>query len=109
MNEPYVPSFTLMPPILALVEQVGETLESDQVDDQVSDQVDALLAVMPEAPQRALELMEKLSLSHRPTFRKNYLHPALSAGLIEMTHPDAPRAKNQKYRLTPKGRQWKNK
>ena len=24
--------------------------------------------------------MEDLGLSHRPTFRKNYLHPAMSAG-----------------------------
>jgi ATP-dependent DNA helicase RecG len=47
--------------------------------------------------------MIKLGLSHRPTFRKNYLHPALEAGLIEMTQPDNPRARNQKYRLTAHG------
>jgi hypothetical protein len=44
------------------------------------------------------ELMEKLKLTHRPTFRKNYLHPALSAGLIERTEPDNPNSPMQKYR-----------
>ena len=49
--------------------------------------------------------MTELGLAHRPTFRKNYLHPALAAGLIEMTQPDIPRARNQKYRLTARGKQ----
>ena len=43
-------------------------------------------------------LMEKLGLSHRPTFRKNYLLPALEAGLLEMKYPDKPRSPKQKYR-----------
>jgi len=43
-------------------------------------------------------------LSHRPTFRQNYLHPALAAGLIERTLPDAPNSRLQKYRLTAMGR-----
>jgi hypothetical protein len=42
--------------------------------------------------------MEKLSLKHKPTFRKNYLRPALDKGLIEMTLPETPNSKNQKYR-----------
>lgn len=29
--------------------------------------------------------MVRLNLSHRPTFRKNYLESALAAGLIERT------------------------
>ena len=41
---------------------------------------------------------KKLGLSHRPTFRKNYLQPALDAGLIERTLPDKPNSRLQKYR-----------
>ena len=51
------------------------------------------------------ELMDKLELKHRPTFRINYLNPALDEGLIEMTLPDSLKSKRQKYRLTEKGRE----
>jgi ATP-dependent DNA helicase RecG len=37
-------------------------------------------------------------------FRKAYLAPALKVGLIEMTIPDAPNSRLQRYRLTEKGR-----
>lgn len=46
----------------------------------------------------AAQLMNKMGFSHRPTCRKNYLNPALEAGLIERTIPDKPNSKNQKYR-----------
>ena len=72
--------------------------KTDQVSDQVSDQVNVLLDCMGNDTLSAAQLMEQLSLSHRPTFRKNYLRPALDAGLIEMTIPDKPNSRNQKYR-----------
>jgi len=43
-----------------------------------------------------------LDLKHRPTFRKNYINPALEAGLIEMTIPQTPNARGQKYRKAAK-------
>ena len=75
------------------------TLETDQVSDQVSDQVKKIAEMLRHGPQSASELMSKLGLSHRPSFRQNYLRPALDAGIIEMTRPDKPQAKNQKYQL----------
>lgn len=48
--------------------------------------------------------MERLDLRRRPTFRSNYLGPALAAGLIEITDPNSPRSPVQRYRLTDKGR-----
>lgn len=44
-------------------------------------------------------------MSHRQTFRENYLDRALEAGLIERTIPDKPRSPMQRYRLTDKGRE----
>ena len=38
------------------------------------------------------------------TLRDNYLIPALQAGLIEMTVPDKPNSRLQKYRLTEKSK-----
>ena len=71
---------------------------TDQVADQVTDQVATLLAALGSAEMSALELMQALGLSHRPTFRQNYLRPALEAGLIERTIPDKPTSRFQKYR-----------
>ncbi|MCF7864420.1 MAG: hypothetical protein K9L89_06505 [Kiritimatiellales bacterium] len=81
-----------------------ETILTDQVGDQVTDQVKRLVQAVALSRLSAAELMGKLNLSHRPTFRKNYLHPALEAGLIEMTAPDSPRSPTQKYFLTEKGK-----
>ena len=71
---------------------------SDPDTDPVSEQVRALLNCLGDRELSISQLMERLGLSHRPTFRKNYLRPALDAGLIEMTIPDKPNSRNQKYR-----------
>lgn len=103
---------------------VGDRL-SDQVTDQVSDRVSDPAADQvgdrPCDPARAriaqllavfggnesltiAEIMQRLGLRHRPTVRKNYLHPALAAGRIIMTQPDAPSSPTQRYRPSPKAR-----
>ncbi len=86
----------------ALLQAVHEVSATDQVSDQVSDQVKALLKCLAKQPLTALACMKKLGLAHRPTFRKNYLQPALDAGLVERTLPDKPKSSLQKYRRTAK-------
>ena len=76
------------------LDEVASNQQSDQVDDQVSDQVKALLATLGNKTLSALQLMERLELKHR----KNYLNPALEAGLIARTIPDKPQSRGQKYR-----------
>ena len=49
------------------------------------------------------ELQEALGLRDRKSFRERYVTPALLAGVIEMTVPDKPNSRLQKYRLTSKG------
>lgn len=66
--------------------------------DQDKTPVDRLLSILGNDILSAAEIMERLGLSHRPTFRKNYLNPALEQKLIERTIPDRPNSKNQKYR-----------
>lgn len=63
----------------------------------INNQIAELMKVIESYPQSATELMEKLNLKSRLGFRKNYLQPALDAGLIGMTEPDKPTSKNQKY------------
>ncbi|MBT9315840.1 Fic family protein [Leptothoe spongobia] len=82
---------------LAQINQ-GIDQATDQATDQAADQVKRLLAVMDDSYVTTQILMERLGLSHRPTFRKNYLIPALDAGLLEMKYPDKPRSPKQQYR-----------
>jgi Fic family protein len=90
--------------LAALLTALVEVSRTDQVSDPFTDQVKSLLKVLKNKPLSAVECMTRLKLSHRPTFRANYLHPALAANLIERTIPDKPNSRLQKYRLTEKGR-----
>jgi len=38
-----------------------------------------------------------LGLKSKETLRKNYLNPAIQYGLIQMTLPDKPNSRNQRY------------
>ena len=85
--------------LAALRQALVEAGQSDQVIDQVTDQVARLLQALPAGVAlKSSELMQRLGLSHRPTFTQNYLKPALAAGLIEMTDPASPRSPAQQYR-----------
>ena len=79
-------------------------LERLQSATQSSDPVERLLIILKQGEQSSGELRELLQIKHRPTFRKNYLHPAMESGLIEYTIPLKPGSRLQKYRLTAKGR-----
>ena len=57
-------------------------------------------------PRSRQELQHSLALRNNEHFRKAYLVPALASGLLEMTIPDKPNSRLQKYRLTQKGRTW---
>jgi len=49
------------------------------------------------------DLQKRLGLTDEKNFRQNYLLPALVVGFIEMTIPDKPNSKNQRYRKLLKG------
>ena len=89
----------------ALHTAMTETALTDLVSDPVSDPVKLLLAVFHGDESLGIgELLNRLGLQHRPTFRKNYLRPALAGGWIEMTQPQSLNSPLQKYRLSEKGR-----
>ena len=72
---------------------------------QVTMQVAALLAAVDgEMPRQALQAA--LGLKNVDYFRKAYLAPAIAAGCLEMTLPDHPTSRLQRYRLTEQGLQW---
>ena len=50
------------------------------------------------------DILRALGLRDRKWLRERYLLPALQQGYVEMTRPDAPNARNQRYRLTTRAR-----
>jgi hypothetical protein len=60
----------------------------------------AILAALNVLGKASLaEVMQELELKHKPSFRKNYLIPALEAGYVDMLYPDSPKSPKQKYLL----------
>ncbi len=76
-----------------------------EVTGEVAGEVIKLLGVMKGEMKRT-EIQSVLALKHEDHFREAYLRPALDEGFIEMTIPDKPRSRLQKYRLTSKGKAW---
>ena len=85
--------------MLGVIKKATEEIVSETHDHQmhIGNRIKALMSVMDVYPMSALELMEKLGLKSRLTFMKNYLHPALQAGLIARTDPNNPTSRNQRY------------
>jgi ATP-dependent DNA helicase RecG len=73
-----------------------------EVAGEVTGEVKRLLAVM-QGDMKRTEIQTALGLKHEDHFREAYLRPALEGGYIEMTIPDKPRSRLQRYRLTAVG------
>lgn len=81
-----------------ILDTLKETTIVGQPHELANPKIEKLLEALDGEELSASELMERLRLSHKPSFRRNYLNPALKLGLIEMTIPDKPKSRNQKYR-----------
>jgi len=57
-------------------------------------------------PESRRILQKRLGLRNADHFRKAYILPAIEGGWIEMTIPEKPQSRLQKYRLTAKGKAW---
>ncbi|MBI3273378.1 MAG: DUF4062 domain-containing protein [Planctomycetes bacterium] len=88
--------------------KVAETPEvTPQVAPQVTTGVapEVRLARLVSGEMTRQQLQKALRLKDAKHFREAYLQPALDAGLIEMTIPDKPQSKQQKFRLAAAGPQ----
>ena len=73
-----------------------------QVTMHVTMQVAKMIKAMDGTMSR-LEIMQKMNLFNRDYFRLECLQPSLKEGIIQMTIPDKPKSRFQKYCLTDKG------
>ena len=97
-------NFDLMTVFEVTVKSSKEYLKINApVTEQVTEQVTSLINLLDKEMDRQ-ELQHKLGLTHRENFRANYLKPALEQGFVEMTIPDKPNSRLQRYRLTDKGK-----
>ena len=87
-----------------MMETILAAVRTPQAPPQVTPQVMRLLSVLDGEMSRR-DILHALGLSDRKSLRQRYLLPALRSGYVEMTRPDAPNARDQKYRLTPAGQQ----
>jgi len=84
--------------LTAIFDALTEFIVNEKADILITEQAARLLRCLGDKEYSTRELMGLLGLKHRPTFRENYLLPALEAGLVEMTIPDKPNSRKQKYR-----------
>jgi len=85
-----------------------EKQDTQQDTPQDTQQVKKLVITLDGELKRNI-LQEKVGITDREYFRKEFLKPALEKGYIVMTIPDKPNSKYQKYRLTLKGKKMKEK
>ncbi len=86
--------------MLEMIDEILSEIISQSKSDEshLSIYVKKLLYVMEfDIPYTTAEIMEKLNLKSRETFRKNYLNPAIELNLISLTIPDKPTSRNQRY------------
>ena len=84
-----------------------DTQVDTQVNTQVNTQIENLLLCLDLNGKTTTEIATLLKLKDRIGVMRNYIQPALKLGLIEMTIPDKPNSRLQKYRLTILGKQLK--
>ena len=89
--------------IVFMLQQIDKVLSeitesSTSADENVTEYVKRLLDVMEyDTPYTLATLMELLDLKSKETIRRHYLHPALKLDLVQMTIPDKPQSRNQRY------------
>jgi hypothetical protein len=66
----------------ALLDAIQQAIATDQVSDQATDQVVSIIQAFGEGELGSAALMKVFDLTHKPSFRKNYLDPGFEGGGI---------------------------
>lgn len=77
-----------------------------EVASEVTDEVIKLLKTLAKSPMSRINAQALLKLKGQANFRDRYITPAINLNMIEMTIPDKPNSRLQKYRLTKKGQEY---
>lgn len=102
-NETDRGSFKLTIPLVQESVSAVTPAVTPEVAPKVTPEVEKMLGVITGEMKRS-EIMNLLGLKDEKHFREHYQKTGILAGLIEMTIPDKPNSRLQKYRLTDKGK-----
>ncbi len=86
-----------------MLSQIDKILEEISVqfsekNEYLPESIQKLLDIMEyDVPYTSNVLMERLGLKAKEGFRRNYLQPAIAMNLVQMTIPDKPNSRNQRY------------
>ena len=94
---------TIQRPVESTSSSTSNSTSNSTSDLVITEQEKRLLGIL-DRDMSIRAMMDALEFSSRPMFIANYLNPATSAGLVEMTQPDSPKSPTQKYRLTEIGK-----
>lgn len=81
---------------------VAGKLAIEIIENNLNDKVLAILNFLTEAKRR-VEILEHIGLTNQSFNREKYLDPLVKLGWIELTIPEKPTHKDQKYKLTKEG------
>jgi ATP-dependent DNA helicase RecG len=95
--------FKVVVPLTATEGVSGTPEVAPEVTPEVAPEVMAMLSILDGEMSRS-DIQRRLGLRDEKHFRHTYQQVAVALGLIEMTVPDKPTSRLQKYRLTGKGR-----
>ena len=97
---------TIIPLSAVAVEKVGPGCKNntatqdrtqDRTQDKTQDKTMAKILKFCESPHSKIEIAEYCGYSNTKYFDKKYIRPLLADGLLEMTDPEKPTSRNQKY------------
>jgi Fic family protein/predicted transcriptional regulator len=94
----------LLAALLTALREAGNLSAGEQVDEQLSEQVACILKACVKAPRTKAQLLKSAGLSNAYLNYKRHIQPLVQSGLLEMTIPDKPNSRLQKYQLTENGR-----
>lgn len=86
--------------ILSQIDKILDdvSVQISEDNSRLSEYLKRMLNVMEyDVPYTSKALMDKLGLKSKEGFRRNYLRPAIDMNLIQMTIPDKPNSRNQRY------------
>lgn len=78
-------------------------LQAHNVNDNVNDNVNNILNFCI-SPKSRREIFSHIGLAYHTDAYQKHIEPLVSAGLIELTVPEKPKSRNQKFITTEKGK-----